>query len=348
MNIDAAWIAGPSNPSLRNAATLVPEVYPKIWSWFIEHEGETWDRLPHRTLLDDGSPFRVAGIPISRDAGIYRPGVSHVSWANRVMFALTVHNSSNGGYRDIPPLDLGDGTWTIKYSQHITGADRGEAKGQDYNSCLLNCLEYGVPVGVIFSEGGPYKIMGLAYVERYDAFNCMFTLHGPVRPEKEATKLFTAPAFEFNSGLASLSDCSETEHIRYEMKKMRVGQERFRRRLLTAYEGACAATGVNVEEALQAAHIESYNGPKSQHEYNGILFRSDIHLLFDAHLLTVDPSDLRLAISNRLEDTEYVELNGRRLRVPSDPLLHPKRRLLDAHFNEFQYIEMDRRGRKLG
>lgn len=341
MSIDLAWNIGPSSPSLQYASTLVPKPYPEVWKWFMEHEGESWDRLPHHTSLGDGGSFRVAGVPISRDAGIYRPGNDYISWSDRVAFALSVHNSRNSGYRDIPPLYLGDGTWIIKYCQHATGADRSEAKGQKYNFCLLNCLEYGVPVGVIFSDGGPYKIMGLAFVERYDPLNGVFTLHGPVRSDNVGKGLFEEFVHDDGCDLPN-SGAHEIEQIKYEMRKRREGQADFRKRLLSAYDGACAATGTDVIETLQAAHIENYNGPKSQQVYNGILLRSDVHLLFDAHMLTVDPSNMRFVISDQLEGTTYEYLAGRALRLPRDPALRPRESLLDIHYCEFKHVEIVR------
>lgn len=49
-----------------------------------------------------------------------------------------------------------------------------------------------------------------------------------------------------------------------------IGQQRFRTELFEAYTGRCAVSGCNVDEALEAAHIENYSGPKSQVVSNGL------------------------------------------------------------------------------
>ncbi len=65
------------------------------------------------------------------------------------------------------------------------------------------------------------------------------------------------------------------------------GQKSFRDKLLKAYEYKCAVTGCDVVATLEACHIMPYNGDHTNHIQNGILLRSDIHVLFDLGLLTI-------------------------------------------------------------
>ncbi|RZM24778.1 MAG: HNH endonuclease, partial [Pedobacter sp.] len=67
----------------------------------------------------------------------------------------------------------------------------------------------------------------------------------------------------------------------------RRGQKSFRDKLLKAYEYKCAVTGCDVIATLEACHIMPYNGDYTNHIQNGILLRSDIHVLFDLGLLTI-------------------------------------------------------------
>ena len=94
------------------------------------------------------------------------------------IFALSVHNSKKSFYTDVPPLYLDDGTWVIKYSVQAPGAVG--SRDQNYNRKMLNCMECGVPVGVIFATEVGYKVLGLAFVERFEPENGWFVLHGPV------------------------------------------------------------------------------------------------------------------------------------------------------------------------
>src|SRR5262249_10209379 len=70
-------------------------------------------------------------------------------------------------------------------------------------------------------------------------------------------------------------------------RKVRVGQGEFRRLLMEAYGPVCAFTGPQLQETLQAAHIQPYVDAESNHVRNGLLLRADMHLLFDLGLLTL-------------------------------------------------------------
>ncbi len=106
--------------------------------------------------------------------------------------------------------------------------------------------------------------------------------------------------------------------------------------MLDAYGRRCAVTGERTLPVLDAAHIQSYLGPGSNHLQNGLSLRSDIHRLFDAGYVTVTP-DLRFEVSRRLkEDFEngraYYDLSGRPLLIlPKDESKRPSRHALEWH-----------------
>jgi hypothetical protein len=56
---------------------------------------------------------------------------------------------------------------------------------------------------------------------------------------------------------------------------------------------------------------------------NGILFRADIHTLFDFDLIGIDPAKGLVHISNQLGNTVYQEFEGTPLRGPSDASATP-------------------------
>lgn len=97
---------------------------------------------------------------------------------------------------------------------------------------------------------------------------------------------------------------------------VRQGQAKFRDRLIDAYGGRCAFTGTSILAALQAAHIEPYNGPATNHVSNGILLRADVHNLFDLGLLQVEPTTLNIVAAPPIRETPYGRLHGRALRLP--------------------------------
>jgi hypothetical protein len=112
---------------------------------------------------------------------------------------------------------------------------------------------------------------------------------------------------------------------------LREGEPQFRKRLMSHYRARCAITGCRVEEVLEAAHIRPYRGKKTNHSTNGLLLRSDLHTLFDRHLIAVDERTMRVLISPGLEGTEYADLAGKRLRLPKQRAKRPNRKALDMH-----------------
>lgn len=115
----------------------------------------------------------------------------------------------------------------------------------------------------------------------------------------------------------------------------RLGQSPFRKSLIAAYNSRCAVTDCDAEEALEAAHIEPYNGIETNHTSNGILLRADIHTLFDKNLIGIDPKTLTVALSPFLKNTTYSELHGKPLKRPSALRDRPDVKALAARWQAF-------------
>jgi putative restriction endonuclease len=122
----------------------------------------------------------------------------------------------------------------------------------------------------------------------------------------------------------------------------REGQGTFRARVLDAWGGACAITGEHTEPVLQAAHIQPYRGPESNHVQNGLLLTSEFHTLFDRGLVAVEPPgagrrDYHVRVSTRIREKwqngrRYNDFDGRPLvGVPRRPELLPSREALEWH-----------------
>lgn len=338
-------------PSFDRACSLVPSEYVRAWEWFLREEqrGALWKNLPHRTkpespqysnrLAIDSKPF-----PVSRDSGIYWPGRGRVKHPSQKTFALSVHNSTNGPYSDVPPLYLEDGTWVLKYSSQSASVENW--RDQDYNQKMINCMECGVPVGVFFATSAGYKVLGLAFVECYEPENGWFVLHGPVHKGGPDARFFPDMTYMKNAPIeADYSGIvTEEDKVRYALRRERIGQQRFRTQLFEAYTGRCAVSGCSVDEALEAAHIENYSGPKSQVVSNGILLRRDLHSLFDAHLISFElvRGDYQLCGSYLLQHTGYATFAGSVLHEPDEHRLRPNARFLEAHRAEFDFSESRR------
>lgn len=118
----------------------------------------------------------------------------------------------------------------------------------------------------------------------------------------------------------------------------RRGQKKFRKKLLDTYNYQCQITESKVEEILEAAYILPYRGDQTNHIQNGLLLRSDIHLLFDLGLLTVDANSYKVKIHPSLNESHYFEYNNKDLILPARVNDYPNREAL-RHHNENEYRE---------
>ena len=102
------------------------------------------------------------------------------------------------------------------------------------------------------------------------------------------------------------------------LTRARLGQGAFRVLVTEAYERRCAITGERTLPVLEAAHIKPYSKSGPHLISNGLLLRSDLHILFDDGYVTVT-EDLRVEVSRSIK--EKFE-NGREYyRYQGEPLL---------------------------
>ena len=109
-------------------------------------------------------------------------------------------------------------------------------------------------------------------------------------------------------------------------------QGAFRQALLRKRPKRCAITGTNEVSVLEAAHIIPYaeRFADRDKQENGLLLRSDIHKLFDAHLISINPETREIEVSDRIESSDYLNLRGG---IVSDEV---SQKSLSFHFENFQ------------
>jgi putative restriction endonuclease len=116
----------------------------------------------------------------------------------------------------------------------------------------------------------------------------------------------------------------------------RLGQGLFRVEVIEAYSRRCAITGERTLPVLEAGHIKPYSLVQRHDVSNGLLLRSDLHRLFDGGYLTIDPSDRRVVVSDRIKEEfqngkEYYKLEGQVLREPEQAWAKPSLENLEYH-----------------
>ncbi len=110
-----------------------------------------------------------------------------------------------------------------------------------------------------------------------------------------------------------LTEKDEREFIKARVSS-RSGQSNFRAQLIKKWR-CCSITACNTINALDAAHIAPYRGEKDNDIRNGLLLRADIHRLFDAYLIGINPKSLTVHISSQIDDPIYTQYEGKRIKV---------------------------------
>ena len=288
-----------------------------LLAWFEQHAGHTltWEQLQEAPDI----------VTISAK-GIYKP--------KSLPYALSIRQTLDSPYSDQEPEYQVDGSWCYKYAQE---------EGKGVNSSLLftnqglkRCLEDGVPVAVLRQltkkpDVTRYRVMGLANVVAWESgvFTLRSTTLASLGPEVDQTKSESIGLTETHGDF----DPNAVEDTRKRTTREinnREGQPAFRSGLLTAYEGRCAITGCAITQVLEAAHITPYLGPETNQISNGLLLRSDLHILWDNGLIFLD-DDYNLRILPSLESSEYGTLNGKAIYLPSLGSLRPSLAAIQAH-----------------
>jgi putative restriction endonuclease len=118
----------------------------------------------------------------------------------------------------------------------------------------------------------------------------------------------------------------------------RLGQRSFQAVVAGAYHRRCAITGDRIRPVLQAAHIKPVSSGGEHRLDNGLLLRSDAHILFDAGYLGVDPKH-RLMVSPWLRNEfgngeEFYARAGQPIDLPDRRVDRPNREYLEWHLDE--------------
>lgn len=247
---------------MNSLVVQISEPHQKALNWFQSRTGDfiRW-------------PGSVDGIFLANKAkGIHKPA--------GFQYALSVRQSAEGPYAD-EVQRFEDGSWTLNYAQ--------EGNNSDYftNRALLACLRDSVPIGVLLQRSKKphpsYEVLGLGKISAYA--NGFFEVRSYGRNAKQGSSHFTphleSEDLEF--------DRDDDRLKQFKAIVVRRGQPEFRKKLLAAYDFACAISGSRVNATLEAAHIVPYLGKHSQDVRNGIVLRADLHILFDMGLLKIEP-----------------------------------------------------------
>jgi hypothetical protein len=109
----------------------------------------------------------------------------------------------------------------------------------------------------------------------------------------------------------NLEKIEETTALRQVIQRR--NQSAFRKALLSKRAKQCAFTGTSELSVLEAAHVIPYAERIADRDRpeNGLLLRSDIHKLFDAHLISINPETKAIEVSDLIRSPDYLNLRGK-------------------------------------
>ena len=140
---------------------------------------------------------------------------------------------------------------------------------------------------------------------------------------------------EYKEGELVLNEPGVNYGNTYEIRA-RIGQGAFRAMVTDAYNKRCSITGEKTLPVLEAAHIKPYSESGPNLTQNGLLLRSDMHILFDKGYMTV-AKDHHLEVSRRIREEyengkEYYAYHGKLLsNLPKQIMDRPSPDYLNWH-----------------
>lgn len=125
----------------------------------------------------------------------------------------------------------------------------------------------------------------------------------------------------------------------------RIGQNLFRRNVLTQYNYECCITGISIEEMLIASHIKPWaksNESEKVDSRNGLCMNPFHDKAFDIGLITVNPDDYKLVYSDKIKkklpydiySSYFGKYEDVPIKLPASKFLLPDPHHLKYHYDE--------------
>jgi hypothetical protein len=241
---------------------------------------------------------------------IKTPGTLRITWRDK----------DSDGYTDVFPSD----TFTKPPRKFDLQHDVTGPRGGDYEAkCRVTVRRKSADLNYeVFPKFNNEQKMYLG-VMRIQFADLDRTSVAVLLWKEQSSDVFEPVAFETSDYQLSpvAGYTGATGKARRVMRKVRErsGQSAFRQHLRKVYHNTCCISGCAVSEALEGAHIDPYVGPDSDHPQNGLLLRRDLHALFDAFLIGINPRNRTIVVAAIAKTWPgYADLNNK-------PLMPPRR-----------------------
>jgi len=120
------------------------------------------------------------------------------------------------------------------------------------------------------------------------------------------------------------------------LTRARLGQGAFRVLVTESYQRRCAVTGERTLPVLEAAHIKPFAKSGPNRVNNGLLLRSDLHILFDRGYMTITER-MNVEVSQRIKEEfengrDYYAMHGKSLKIlPNKTIDRPAKDFIIWH-----------------
>ncbi|MGA1284492.1 MAG: pentapeptide repeat-containing protein, partial [Prochlorothrix sp.] len=141
------------------------------------------------------------------------------------------------------------------------------------------------------------------------------------------------------------ANISLSERIKSKLQAQ--NEYQFRRAVSQAYGNRCAITGNRIQVVLKAVSIAEEVETGKDHPSNGILLRSDLAILFQEHLITLDPKTKTVLLAPSLRESEYKVWNGKPVTLPEKESEQPDQELLQQHQGACRWLQAEQTARQL-
>jgi HNH endonuclease len=168
---------------------------------------------------------------------------------------------------------------------HYPTTNRPESRDQNEIKAIKNLGKFKLPVFVIRNVGSLRKVE-LAWLDDFDDSLriCVLTFHGfdpAVNPFRSESVVQEAQLFGHHRK-------TKSEVIKAER------DPKFKFHIMQRFDGTCVATGTDVFQVLDAAHIIPVANRGTESVENGLLLSASAHRSFDANLWGINPDTLNL------------------------------------------------------
>lgn len=272
--------------------------------------------------------------------GIYKPADSS--------HALTIASMLKNPYADRLEFDR-DRSWFFYYSPKSGSLD------SKVNLSLFNCMRDAEPVLVIkqlsnkmHAEGTRYKILGLGFIESFDAQRRLFRIREvtidafqkKVAPGEVLSDDLIETALQLES-LEAWSPFIAEDRAVYKVSKQK-RDAAFRKIVLENYESACAVTATKFAYGkyteAQAAHIIAKEMKGTDDPRNGLALSHTAHWAFDRGIFTIsDQYEVVVHPSaGKSESLNFtiLDMHGQSISLPKDTDNYPHQEALRWHREE--------------